>query len=163
MWLMGIHNPDALWHYTGYTYCPCVGKEGQNEGTLINHLRTTHYRLGLVCGVVFWLPNNDVRLSLPAWMPKLSMILCCFWIRSVQLTHLPNQEFTQGSKGGAIQLDPLPSRRPEDSMKKVLPTKSIFYYLASPTRQLFYSSCDQDCLRKMLLITSSTLTQTDYS
>ena len=49
MGLMGIHNPDALWHYVGYTYCPCCGKEGQNEGTMVNHLRTTHYSLGLVC------------------------------------------------------------------------------------------------------------------
>ena len=47
--LMGIHDPDALWHYTGYTYCPWCGKEGQNEGTVVNHLRTTHYRLGFVC------------------------------------------------------------------------------------------------------------------
>ena len=49
MGLMGIHDPDALQCYTGYTYCPCCGKEGQNEGMVVNHLRTTHYRLGLVC------------------------------------------------------------------------------------------------------------------
>ena len=46
---MGIHDPDALWHFAGFTYCPWCGKEGQNEGTVVNHLRTTHYRLGLVC------------------------------------------------------------------------------------------------------------------
>ena len=28
---------------------PWCGKDGQNEGTVINHLRTVHYRLGLVC------------------------------------------------------------------------------------------------------------------
>ena len=39
--LMGIHDPNALWHYAGYTYCPWCGKEGQNEGTVVNHLRTT--------------------------------------------------------------------------------------------------------------------------
>ena len=49
MGLKGIHDPDALWHFMGYTSCPWCGKEGQNEGTMVNHLRTTHYRLGLVC------------------------------------------------------------------------------------------------------------------
>ena len=58
MGLMGIHDPDALWHYTGYTYCPWWGKEGQNEGTVVNHLRTTHYRLGLVCDRCFGCPST---------------------------------------------------------------------------------------------------------
>ena len=48
MWLMGIHDPDALQHFAGFTYCPWCGKEGQKEGTVVNYLRTTHYRLGLV-------------------------------------------------------------------------------------------------------------------
>ena len=48
MGLMGIHDPDALCHFGGVTYCPWCGKEGQNEGTVVNHLWTTHYRLGLV-------------------------------------------------------------------------------------------------------------------
>ena len=39
MGLMGIHDPNALWQYMGYTYCPWCGKEGQNEGTVVNHLR----------------------------------------------------------------------------------------------------------------------------
>ena len=51
MGLMGIHNPNALQHYAGYTYCPWYGKEGQNEGTVVNHLRMTHYRLGLMCAI----------------------------------------------------------------------------------------------------------------
>ena len=38
MGLMGIHNPDALHHFGGVTYCPWCGKEGQNEGTVVNHL-----------------------------------------------------------------------------------------------------------------------------
>ena len=29
MGLMGIHDPNALWHYAGYTYCPWCRKEGQ--------------------------------------------------------------------------------------------------------------------------------------
>ena len=57
MGLMGIHDPNALWCYTGYTYCPWCGKEGQNEGTVVNHLRTTHYRLGLVCIRCFGCPS----------------------------------------------------------------------------------------------------------
>ena len=49
MGLVGIHDPDALWHFARFIYCPWCGKEGQNKGTVVNHLRTTHYRLGLVC------------------------------------------------------------------------------------------------------------------
>ena len=47
--LVGIHDPDALCCFSGITHCPWCGKEGQNEGTMVNHLRTVHYRLGLVC------------------------------------------------------------------------------------------------------------------
>ena len=57
MGLMGIHDPIALWHYAGYTYCPWYRKEGQNEGTVVNHLKTTHYRLGLVCDQCFGCPS----------------------------------------------------------------------------------------------------------
>ena len=57
MGLMDIHDSNALWCYTGYTYCPWCGKEGQNEGTVVNHLRTTHYRLGLVCDWCFSCPT----------------------------------------------------------------------------------------------------------
>ena len=49
MGLVGIHNPDALCHFSGVTHCPWCGKEGQNEGTVVNHLQMVHYRLGLVC------------------------------------------------------------------------------------------------------------------
>ena len=57
MGLMGIHDHDALQCYAGYTYCPWCRKEGQNEGTVVNHLRTTHYRLGLVCNQCFGCPS----------------------------------------------------------------------------------------------------------
>ena len=57
MGLMGIHELDALWHYIGYTYCPWCGKEWQNEGTMVNHWRTTHYRPGLVCNWCFGCPT----------------------------------------------------------------------------------------------------------
>ena len=49
MGLVGIHNLDALCHFNGMTHCPWCGKEGQNEGTVVNHLQTVHYRLGLAC------------------------------------------------------------------------------------------------------------------
>ena len=49
MGLMGIHDPDALCQFGSVIYCPWCGKEGQNEGMVVNHLWTTHYRLGLVC------------------------------------------------------------------------------------------------------------------
>ena len=49
MWLVGIHNLDTLHHFSGLTHCLWHGKEGQNEGTVINHLQMVHYRLGLVC------------------------------------------------------------------------------------------------------------------
>ena len=48
MGLIGIHVPDTLCHFSSITYCPWGGKEGQNEGTMVNHLQTVHYRLGLV-------------------------------------------------------------------------------------------------------------------
>ena len=57
MGLMAIHDPDALQCYAGYTYCPWCGKEGENEGTVVNHLRTTHYRLGLVCNQCLGCPT----------------------------------------------------------------------------------------------------------
>ena len=56
MSLEGIHDPDALWHFAGYTYCPWCGKDGQNEGTIVNHLRTVHYKLGLVCNQCYCCP-----------------------------------------------------------------------------------------------------------
>ena len=57
MGLKGIHDPNALQCFTGYTYCPWCGKDGQNEGTIINHLRTVHYRLGLICNQCFSCPT----------------------------------------------------------------------------------------------------------
>ena len=47
--LRGIHSPEALKHQTGLSFCPWCGKEGQNEGTVVNHLCTRHYHLGLIC------------------------------------------------------------------------------------------------------------------
>ena len=49
MGLVGIHDLDDLHHFNDMTHCPWCGKEGQNEGTVVNHLWTVHYRQGLVC------------------------------------------------------------------------------------------------------------------
>ena len=52
MGLMGIHDPNTLHHFNRVTHCPWW-KEGQNEGTVINHFQTVHYRLGLMCKKCF--------------------------------------------------------------------------------------------------------------
>ena len=58
MGLKGIHNPEALQHFSGYTYCLWCGKRGQNEGTIINHLRMVHYKLGLICNKCYGCPTT---------------------------------------------------------------------------------------------------------
>ena len=58
MGLVGIHDPEALQHFAGFTYCPWCGKEGQNKGTVVNHIRTTHCRLGLVCDKCYSCPTT---------------------------------------------------------------------------------------------------------
>ena len=55
--LTGIHHPNALYHFNGVTHCLWCGKEGQNEGTVVNHWRMVHYRLGLVCKKCFGCPS----------------------------------------------------------------------------------------------------------
>ena len=57
MGLMGIHNLYALHHFNGLTHCPWCGKEGQNEGTIVNHLWTVHYKLGIICEKCFACPS----------------------------------------------------------------------------------------------------------
>ena len=49
MGLVGIQNPGTLPHFSSITHCPWCGKEGQNKGTVVNHLQMVHYRLSLVC------------------------------------------------------------------------------------------------------------------
>ena len=57
MGLKGIHNADALWHFVVYTYCPWCSKEGHNKGTMVNHIRMVHYRLGIVCNLCYSCPT----------------------------------------------------------------------------------------------------------
>ena len=57
MGLMGIHDLDALSPFRCMTHCPWCGKEGQNEGAVVNHLQTVHNRLGLVCDMCHDCPS----------------------------------------------------------------------------------------------------------
>ena len=61
MGLMGIHDLDTLCHFNGVTHCRWCGKEGQNEGTVINHLWTVHYRLSFVCEKCFGCPSTSLE------------------------------------------------------------------------------------------------------
>ena len=51
MGLKGIHSPEALHQWGSHSFCPWCGKEGQNEGMVVNHLQTIYYHLGLVCAL----------------------------------------------------------------------------------------------------------------
>ena len=53
MGLMGIHDLDTLCHINGLIHCPWCWKEGQNKGTVVNHLWTVHYELVLICEKYF--------------------------------------------------------------------------------------------------------------
>ena len=49
MGFQGIHTPEASKsNRQDLSFCPWCGKEGRNEGTVVNHLHTGHYHLGLV-------------------------------------------------------------------------------------------------------------------
>ena len=65
MGLMSIHEPDAPHHFNGMTHCPWCGKDGQNMGTIVNHLWIVHYTLSLMCDKCFNYPST------------LSDTLCC--------------------------------------------------------------------------------------
>ena len=63
--LMDMHDPDALCNLNGVIHCPWCRKEGQNEGTVINHLWTVHYRAWPHVWEMFWLPIHLIRDHLP--------------------------------------------------------------------------------------------------
>ena len=60
MGLLGIHDPDALCHFNGMTHYPWCQKEGQNEGTIVNHLWTVLYRLSLMCKKCYSYPSTSL-------------------------------------------------------------------------------------------------------
>ena len=67
MGLTGIHHP-AVCLFNGVTHCQWCGKEGQNEGTIINHLRMLHYKLGLVCKKCLGCPSvTSEALQCHSW------------------------------------------------------------------------------------------------
>ena len=61
MGLKGIHSPEALKHQSGLLICPWCGKEGQNEGTMMNHHHTGHYCHGLICErcLLYFMTSSD--------------------------------------------------------------------------------------------------------
>ena len=68
MGLVGIHDLDALHHFNGLTHCPWCGKEGQNEGTVVNLLQMVHYRLSLVCNKCYnYLSTSSDTLCCYSW------------------------------------------------------------------------------------------------
>ena len=48
MGLKGVHHPEVLCCFARLTFCPGCGKEGWNEGMVVNHLQIMHYKLELV-------------------------------------------------------------------------------------------------------------------
>ena len=72
MGLVGIHDPDTLCHFNGMTHCPWCGKEGQNGGTVVNHLWIVQYRLGLVCNKCNNCPTTSSDSPLLPWLAGLS-------------------------------------------------------------------------------------------
>ena len=50
------HGQGGMSCFSGVTYFPWCRK-GQNEGTIINHLRMVHYKLGLICEKCFCFPS----------------------------------------------------------------------------------------------------------
>ena len=87
MGLTGMHDIDALHCFGGVTYCPWCRKEGQNKGTMVNHLQTMHYRLGLVCNRCYSCPSTTSdTLHCHGWHD------CCQLGRTIALSwfHLIN-------------------------------------------------------------------------
>ena len=58
MGLTDIYDLDALHCFNGMTHCPWCSKVGQKEGTMVNHLRTINYKLGLICEKCFGCPST---------------------------------------------------------------------------------------------------------
>ena len=57
MGLASIHHPNVLRCFNGVNHCPWCRKKDQNEGTVVNHLRKVHYKLGLICKKCFCCPS----------------------------------------------------------------------------------------------------------
>ena len=71
MGLTRIHHPDTLCHLKGVTHCLWCGKEGQNEGSIINHLRMVHYKVGPLVQEVLRLSLSYLWGHLMSWLGDL--------------------------------------------------------------------------------------------
>ena len=75
MGLQGIHSPKALCRQAGLTFCVQYGKEGQNKGTVANHLQMSHYHLGLICSwclKYFTTSSDTMHCYSQLWKPALA-------------------------------------------------------------------------------------------
>ena len=81
MGLMGIHDLDVLCHFSGMTHCPCCRKVGQNEGTIVNHLQTMHYK---------FIVRNVLAAHLSHWRPSATTARTAAYCqgREVPMSHL---------------------------------------------------------------------------
>ena len=53
-------------HHTSLSFYPWCGKEGQKEGTVVNHLHTGHYHLGLICKrCLLFFTSNSNTMAMP--------------------------------------------------------------------------------------------------
>ena len=89
MGLVGIHNPDALCCFSSVTHCPWCGKEGHNKGTVVNHLWTVHYRLGLVGNKCHDCPSTmsdtlHCHGQQECWQPREKILMSQFHLSNYQ-------------------------------------------------------------------------------
>ena len=123
---------------------------------MVNHLKTTHYRLGLVCDQCFGCPTvmSDTSAGMDAKIVKDMVLL----LEQVHPTNLPTQlgVYTRKQRQCYSTRPPSPwkARRFNEGGAACQSAESIFCSPALPTNSYFYPSCNQDCLREMLLITA---------
>ena len=85
--LTNIHHQDALCHFSGETHCLWYRKEGQNEGMIVNHLQTMHYKFCLVWEVLS-LPLSHIWGHQAPWPKELPAIhrRRPWWVIFISLT-----------------------------------------------------------------------------
>ena len=148
MGLKGIHDSNALQHLTSYTYCPWCSKHGQNEGTIVNHLRTVHYKLGLICNQCFGCPTVMLDTS-----TDMGATLVLIKALSPKRAHSAGLNWSLPKEVKVMSFTrPPPLGRLESSTKKALTTIPS----NQPCQQTnaFHPSHDKNYLTKMLLITT---------
>ena len=157
MGLMGIHNPNALWCYAGYTYWSLVWEGGAKWGTMVNHLEDNPLQARPCVWPVLWLPNSDVGLTLLAWVPKLPMVQCPFGLGLSNWPTCLTKSLYKGVKVVLFYQTPFPLEG-QEIWQRGHYSPAHWPILYSPvllTRQLF--------LFQLWLTILNTLTQTDCS